>query len=249
MSPSAITLMRAPASRISAIRSSCRGRSSTTAVMSATLRPNASATACRFSETLRLRSITPLATGPTAIFFMYIRGTRVMPSGLARGQDRERADAAAGDHRRPLDRVAAPARAAARRRPPRRPAPADGPPRCGRSRSGRRAASPRAPRPSPRWRPRRPPGRHPGPDSGRPPAPTRSVTDARSVHGHGRRVGSEPAVLRARSAGRVAIAVRVPRRARTEARSRIRSSTVRSASSPSVASITGTPTRSARATR
>ena len=36
MSPSAITLMRAPASRISAIRSSCRGRSSTIAVMSPT---------------------------------------------------------------------------------------------------------------------------------------------------------------------------------------------------------------------
>ena len=50
--------------------------------MSATLRPNASAIAFRFSETLRLRSITPFATGPTTIFFMYMRGTGIMLSGL-----------------------------------------------------------------------------------------------------------------------------------------------------------------------
>ena len=81
MSPSAITLMRAPASRISAIRSSWRGRSSTTAVMSPTLRPNAAAIACRFSVTLFRRSMRPFATGPTAIFFMYMRGTRVIPPG------------------------------------------------------------------------------------------------------------------------------------------------------------------------
>ena len=137
MSPSAITLMRAPASRISAIRSSWRGRSSTTAVMSATLRPNASATASRFSETLRLRSITPFATGPTTIFFMYMRGTGIMLSGLAGGDDRERADAAAGDHRRPLDRIerqVEPAAAAAKLDALGR---AGAPRRCGRSRSGR----------------------------------------------------------------------------------------------------------------
>ena len=81
MSPSAITLIRAPASRISAIRSSCRGRSSTIAVMSPTRLPKASATDSRFSLTERRRSIRPLAVGPTAIFFMYMRGTRVMVSG------------------------------------------------------------------------------------------------------------------------------------------------------------------------
>ena len=81
MSPSSISLMRAPASRISATRSSCRGRSSTIAVMSPTWRPNASAIATRFSPTGRRRSIRPLATGPTAIFFMYMRGSGVRPPG------------------------------------------------------------------------------------------------------------------------------------------------------------------------
>src|SRR4249919_480114 len=81
MSPSSISLMRAPASRISATRSSWRGRSSTIAVMSPTCRPNASAIAARFSPTGRRRSIRPLATGPTAIFFMYMRGSGVSPPG------------------------------------------------------------------------------------------------------------------------------------------------------------------------
>ena len=106
MSPSSISLMRAPASRISATRSSCRGRSSTIAVTSPTCRPNASAIASRFSPTGRRRSIRPLATGPTAIFFMYMRGQRREAARVGRRQDRERALAPACHRRAVSDRVA-----------------------------------------------------------------------------------------------------------------------------------------------
>ena len=73
-SPSWISLMRAPATRISSIRSWWRGRSRTIVVTSPTLRPNAAAIASMFSATGRLRSILPRATGPTAIFRMYMSG-------------------------------------------------------------------------------------------------------------------------------------------------------------------------------
>ena len=56
-SPSWISLIRAPAPRISSIRSWWRGRSRTSAVMSFALRPNARATAATLSATGLVRSI------------------------------------------------------------------------------------------------------------------------------------------------------------------------------------------------
>ena len=56
-SPSWISLMRAPVARISSIRSSWRSRSSTIAVMSIGVRPNASAIAWMLSETGASRSM------------------------------------------------------------------------------------------------------------------------------------------------------------------------------------------------
>ena len=69
-SPSPIRRMRAPAARISATRSSWRGRSRIVAVTSVTSMPFAVATARRFSVTLAWMSTTPAASGPTAIFSM-----------------------------------------------------------------------------------------------------------------------------------------------------------------------------------
>src|SRR6266542_315824 len=66
--------MRAPAARISSIRSWCLGRSSTIVVMSLTLRPNAWAIARTFSPIGFSRSIFPRARGPTAILRMYMSG-------------------------------------------------------------------------------------------------------------------------------------------------------------------------------
>src|SRR6266498_437810 len=65
-SPSWMSLIRAPAARISSIRSWWRGRSRTIVVTSATRRPNASAIASMFSSTGRLRSIFPRADGHLA---------------------------------------------------------------------------------------------------------------------------------------------------------------------------------------
>ena len=73
--------MRAPVSRISSTRSSCRSRSSTIAVMSIGLRPNASAIARMFWPTGASRSMWPRATWPTASLRMYIGGTVSMPPG------------------------------------------------------------------------------------------------------------------------------------------------------------------------
>ena len=79
-SPSWISLMRAPAARISSIRSWWRGRSSTIVVTSLTRRPNASAIASMFSAIGRPREIEPRARGPTAILRMYISGSsRIRP--------------------------------------------------------------------------------------------------------------------------------------------------------------------------
>src|SRR6266498_1102285 len=66
--------MRAPAARMSSIRSWCLGRSSTIVVMSLTLRPNAWAIARTFSPIGFSRSIFPRARGPTAILRMYMSG-------------------------------------------------------------------------------------------------------------------------------------------------------------------------------
>ena len=76
-SPSWISLMRAPASRISAIRSWCRGRSRTIVVTSPTRRPNASAIASMFSATGRLRSILPRGVGPDGhLAHVHVRQSR-----------------------------------------------------------------------------------------------------------------------------------------------------------------------------
>jgi hypothetical protein len=73
-SPSWISLMRAPAARISSTRSWWRGRSRTIAVMSRVFRPKASAIALTLSPMGRRRSMWLRATGPTAILRMYIWG-------------------------------------------------------------------------------------------------------------------------------------------------------------------------------
>ena len=83
-SPSWISLIRAPAALISSIRSWCRGRSRTIAVMSLTIRSYASAIARMLSPTGRVRSIWPRARGPTAIFRMYMSGSDgIEPRGAA----------------------------------------------------------------------------------------------------------------------------------------------------------------------
>ena len=104
-SPSWISLIRAPAARISSIRSWWRGRSSTSVVMSFALRPNASAIAAMFSATGRVRSIRPFARGPTAIRRMYMSGSRSSEPGGADREHRHRAVAAARDDAAALERV------------------------------------------------------------------------------------------------------------------------------------------------
>ena len=66
--------MRAPASRISWMRPSWRGRSSTTAVTSCTRSPRALATRLRLSATGASRSTASTHSGPTAILSMYTHG-------------------------------------------------------------------------------------------------------------------------------------------------------------------------------
>ena len=83
-SPSWISLIRAPEARISSIRSWWRGRSSTIAVTSLTMRSNASAIARMFSATGLESEIFPRARGPTAIFRMYMSGSDgIEPRGAA----------------------------------------------------------------------------------------------------------------------------------------------------------------------
>ena len=67
-SPSLISLIRAPVPRTSAIRSSWRGRSRMTTVMSVTLRRSASAIRWQFSAAGFVMSTQPAAIGPTASF-------------------------------------------------------------------------------------------------------------------------------------------------------------------------------------
>ena len=249
MSPSAITLMRAPASRISAIRSSWRGRSSTTAVMSPTLRPNASAIPCRFSVTLFRRSTWPLATGPTAIFFMYMRGTRVIPPGSQAARIESAPTPPRATTRRSLDRVAGQLQ--------RRAAAAHG--RARRQRVALLAAADHD-RAADRQRVdrlhQRLAGRLVGAAgiaaaevaAGR----QRAALADRGQVGAGAALVGQAALRGAACCGLVC-SVAMPAQGTAPgaavARSRIRSSTARSAASPSEASTTGTPTRSARATR
>ena len=97
-SPSRISLIRAPETR-AALRGDrgVSGLSSTIAVMSFGLRPKASATAATFSAIGARRSMRPRATGPTAIFRMYMSGNAGSVSGSTRGDHRHRA----GAHRAP----------------------------------------------------------------------------------------------------------------------------------------------------
>src|SRR4029078_13631902 len=83
-SPSWISLMRAPDARISSIRSWWRGRSSTIAVTSLTMRPKASAIARTLSPTGSDSWMRPRARGPTAILRMYMSGSEgIVPRGAA----------------------------------------------------------------------------------------------------------------------------------------------------------------------
>ena len=91
--------------RISSIRSWCRGRSSTIVVTSATRRPNAAAIASMFSATGRLRSILPRASGPTAIFRMYMSGSIWNEPPVARCDHRHRAASSTGDDARAFERI------------------------------------------------------------------------------------------------------------------------------------------------
>ena len=104
-SPSWISLIRAPAARISSTRSWWRGRSSTIVVMSATLRPKASAIAWTLCAIGWRRSMRPRATGPTAILRMYMSGRVWNEPGLADGDHAHRAAAAAGHDAGSLERV------------------------------------------------------------------------------------------------------------------------------------------------
>ncbi len=81
------------------------GRSRTIVVTSLTRRPNASAIASTFSTTGRWRSIEPRARGPTAILRMYMFGKAEELAGLADGDHRHRAVAAARDDTAALERV------------------------------------------------------------------------------------------------------------------------------------------------
>jgi len=74
MSPSLMSLMRQPAARISPIRSTCRGRSSTTMVNSPRVLCLARAIESRLWRTDLVMSTAPRASGPTAILFMYTNG-------------------------------------------------------------------------------------------------------------------------------------------------------------------------------
>src|SRR5690242_3099521 len=192
MSPSAISLIRAPASRISATRSSWRVRSSTIAVTSATRRPNASAIASRFSRTGRRRSIRPFATGPTAILRMYIRGTCIRPPGslaarIESAPGRPPATAVpfpTGSHARSSRCPPEPSSEPSRRAWPSSPRPITSAPEIGTASSASRMATEAAssaisgsPRPS-----RRPAA-----------SALRSVTAARSVHGQRAATPGSPA--------------------------------------------------------
>ena len=79
--PSWISLMRAPAARMSSIRSWCRARSSTIVVTSFGRRPNASAIARMLSPIGFRRSIEPRARGPTAILRTYMSGRLINEPG------------------------------------------------------------------------------------------------------------------------------------------------------------------------
>ena len=104
-SPSWISLMRAPAARISSIRSWWRGRSRTIVVTSLTIRPYASAIARMLSATGAESEMRPRARGPTAILRMYMSGSDGIEPRGADGDHRDRVVAAARDHAPPLERI------------------------------------------------------------------------------------------------------------------------------------------------
>ena len=84
-SPSVIRNARAPASRISRTISSWRGRARIVTVTSSGRLPFAFATARMFSATGAVRSIASAASGPVAIFSMYIAapGKNIAPRGAS----------------------------------------------------------------------------------------------------------------------------------------------------------------------
>ncbi|MNN75676.1 hypothetical protein D3C81_1919940 [compost metagenome] len=83
-SPSWKVITLKPASRKAAMASSCRSRFWMAMVTSEAGFRKASATATAFSTTLRSRSTQPLASGPTAIFSIYISGACNSPPRGAR---------------------------------------------------------------------------------------------------------------------------------------------------------------------
>ena len=127
-SPSWISLIRAPAARISSIRSWWRGRSRTIVVMSLGVRPKASAIA-RDVVGQRAAEVDPAAGGRADGHLAHVHvGQRLDRVGLADDHHRHRAVAAARDDRaaplerdeREVDRPAAAADRRLRRRRPRR---------------------------------------------------------------------------------------------------------------------------------
>ena len=104
-SPSWISLMRAPAPRISSTRSWCRGRSSTIVVMSFARRPNASAIDSTFSRDRAVDVDLPARARPDRHLAHVHVGQRDERSRLADRDHRHRAVAAARDDAAALERV------------------------------------------------------------------------------------------------------------------------------------------------
>ena len=97
--------IRAPAARTSAMRSSCRGRSRMTTVMSLTRRPRASAIRPRFSVGLTVMSTLPAAPGPThKLLEVGVRRVR-QTAGLGGREDRDRSGLSVSDGVRALERI------------------------------------------------------------------------------------------------------------------------------------------------
>ena len=105
-SPSWISLIRAPAARISSIRSWWRGRSRTIVVMSLTFRPKASAIARTFSATGSARSMSPArARADGHLAHVHVAAARRASRAVADGDHRHRAVAAARDDAAALERI------------------------------------------------------------------------------------------------------------------------------------------------
>ena len=104
-SPSPMSLIRAPAARTSAMRSSWRGRSRMTTVMSLTFRRSASAIRPRFSVGLNADIDLARRDRPDAQLLEVRVGGMGQAAGFRGGEDRDRARLAVGHEVRALQRI------------------------------------------------------------------------------------------------------------------------------------------------